>query len=105
MNPVLNIEIIHLNAGIYEVHCEDQPEPTTHGSISDAIRYYGNEIPSGYSQFANLNYSGVSLGTRYIPHFARNAELLATELVELVNDVHRSIEDMGRMNSSKASAR
>lgn len=102
MNPVLDIEMVHLAPGIYEVHCADQEESTVHGSISEAIRYYGNSIPLSYSQYANLNYSGVSLGTRYIPHFVRDAELLAADLVELVADVHRSVEEMERMRSHSA---
>src|SRR5512133_2162507 len=99
MNPILDIEIVRLAHGIYEVHCADQKESTVHSSISEAIHYYGNSIPRSYSQFANLNYSGVSLGTRYIPHFDRDAELLAAELVELVADVHRSVEEMERIRS------
>lgn len=97
MNPVLDIHIVYLDLGLYEVYFGDQPVSPAHGSISEAIRYCGNEIPPSYSQFANLSYSGVSLGTRYIPHFVKDAELLAAELVELVEldrDVRHSIEEM-----------
>lgn len=104
MQPVITLDIVHIAPGVYETHCDDfQASPTTHSSISDAIRYYGHSIPSSYSHFANIQYSGVSLGTRNVGRFLEEAEAWAQELVELVVDVNSSVAEIERMHHSHSS--
>lgn len=101
MHPVVTLDIEQIGPGVYEVHCVDRPDsPTVHCSISDAIRDYGNSIPRDYAHFVEVRYGGVSLGTQAVVRLSKESEVMASELIELVACVHRSIEEIEHLRKA-----
>lgn len=102
MQPVVTLEIDKASPNHYAVHCEVLPDsPTFHATIADAIRHYGISIPRDFSQFAEVRYGGVSLGTQAVSRLAEEPAVMARELVELDAAVHRSIFDVGTLNEAR----
>ena len=94
MRPVIEIDIVKVTSGIYEVYCLDRPDsPTTHHSISEAIREYG-DVPSNYAHFVEVRYGGVSLGTQSAARMAKEPSVMADELVALAFAVQCSAESI-----------
>lgn len=91
---ILTLEIQKTEPGLYQAHCTGEASPTIHNTIAAALRHYGEDIPPGFSRFAEVRYHGVSLGTTEITRLAMEPELMAQELVDLTATVYRSIEEL-----------
>lgn len=94
MISVLSLDIIKLSPGRYEARCDGYTaSPTPHESIAEALRFYGGEIPPGFSQFVDVHYSGVSLGTTAVCRLQPESEALASELVGMSADVSEAMSN------------
>jgi hypothetical protein len=86
---ILELNIVKLSPGIYEAHCEGELVGTTvHDSIAATLRHYGTDIPAEFARFVNVEYGGVHLATTSISSLAKDAERLASELVQMVAEIH-----------------
>lgn len=96
MPAVIDLDICKLANSVYEARCEGAPETATvHQSISDALLYYGTDVPEGFARYVNISYGGISLGTQPISRLATHAEAMAHELVELSVEVQYAARELG----------
>lgn len=100
---ILQLAIEKLDSGIYEAHC-DLSQPTCHGSISEALKYYGGDIPPDLCQFVDVQYGGVSLGTTAVSRLASEPEALASRLTGLVAAVRQAEEEIEYRRASSPKA-
>lgn len=88
---VVILEIGRIGPGVYEARSEFRTDgPTFHGSISEVLAHYGQEIQPEFSQYVEVQYGGVNSGTTAVTRLRQEPELMAQELVALVAEVHHS---------------
>jgi hypothetical protein len=86
---ILELNIVKLSSGIYEAHCDGElAGASVHNSIAAALRHYGTDIPAEFAKFVNVEYAGVRLATTSITSLDKDAERLASELVQMVAEIH-----------------
>lgn len=86
---ILELNIVRLGSGAYEAYCEGESgEKFVHTSIAAALLHYGNDIPPEFAAFVNIEYAGVRLATTPIVSLVKDAERLASELVQMVAQIH-----------------
>lgn len=100
---IIELNINRLEQGVYEVQCVLQDELTRHNSISDALAYYGEDIPEELSQHVEIHYGGVSSGTTSIGRLRAEPQLIAQELVSLVAEVMTAEEEIALLQIKKRS--
>ena len=100
---ILVLDIDQIQSGVYEARC-GECKPTIHGSISEALKHYGEDIPADFCQFVHVHYGGVSLGTTAASRVASEPEALASRLTGLVAAVRQAQEEIayGRASSAKS---
>lgn len=89
MVPKLNID--RVQPGLYRVFVEGNgatmTEPEMVGTISEGLKFAGNDVPRDWALYVEVRYNGVCLGTRPLQQLAATPEAVAQELVELVAQV------------------
>jgi hypothetical protein len=94
--PILDIE--QLAPSVYIVHYTSHhggvviSEPTQHRSISEALAYCGENIPSELAAYVEVQYGYVSSGTTAVARLRSEPLQLAAELVAMVADVAEAHE-------------
>ena len=77
---------------MYEARSEFRTDrPTFHGSISEVLAHYGQEILPEFSQYVEVQYCRVNSGTTAVTRLRQQPELMAQELMALVAEVHHSL--------------
>ncbi len=88
---ILVLDIEKLANSVYWVHYSrggvEVTAPTQHGSISEALAFCGDDIPAGFSQYVEVQYSGVNSGTIAVARLRNESSQLAAELVSMVAEV------------------
>lgn len=96
---ILTIDIDQEGPGIYTARASRDgvlvTEPQTYDCIEAAIREQSSEIPSGFAQFVDVTYGGVSTGTHWVGEVPAKAAELANRLAALNADTYRLIESRG----------
>jgi hypothetical protein len=91
------LHICKVKSGLYEARLsygdEEITELTLHESITDAIRDMASSLPPEISEFLDVRYVDVSLGTQAVAKMKSEAEALAARLVELAAAVWQAEED------------
>ena len=104
MIPELHISKVH--SGLYEARLlyghEELFESTLHESIASAIREIASTFPEEISEFLDLRYVDVSVGTQSLFHMRNESGALADRLVEVAAAVWRSEEEQNAKARSVA---
>lgn len=89
MIPSIYIE--KLQTSLYEMHVcfgtTTLTDSSTHNSISEALKFIGEDAPREMFHYADIHYGGVSIGTQSLDALAFRSEELAHDLVRLCSIV------------------
>ena len=85
---IAELNIVKLESCSYEAYCEGASDNLVHSSISDVLLHFGTDIPEEFATFVNVEYAGVRLATMPILALANDSERLASELIQLVAEIH-----------------
>jgi hypothetical protein len=94
---ILQLNVQRLEPGVYAFHCADAPDsPSTHNTIAEGFRFYGNDIPPEIATFVNIEYGGCQLETTPVSELESKAEALAQRLMQLVARLHEAAAHRGQ---------
>lgn len=91
------LHITKFRSGLYQARLldgnEEIFESTLHESIADAIRGVAEDFPEEVSEFLEVRYVDVSIGTQWLGKMKTEPGAMAERLVELAAAVWQSQED------------
>lgn len=98
MVPKLNID--RVQPGLYRVFVDGNgatmTEPEMVGTISEGLKFAGNDVPRDWALYVETHYNGVCLGARSQQQLADHPEPVAQELVSLEAEVSAAEESLQR---------
>lgn len=75
----------------------DLTEPVEFGSIAEAVKFFGEDVPADWARFAEVWYADVSIGMRPLSSLAAQPEQIARELVDLAAAVWTAEEELAAL--------
>ncbi|WP_281891408.1 hypothetical protein [Limnohabitans sp. TEGF004] len=89
---ILVLVIEKLATSLYEAHYTDFSgievrAASQHESIADALLYCGQDVPSEFAQYVEIQYGGINSGTTSISNLRIKSIELAADLVAMVAQV------------------